>query len=88
MEPIIRKLLPVESIAYRNIRLECLKKYPDNFGANYQYEIIKAKLLFQTPIEEADKNNFVVGAFKENALLGISGIIRFDGEKMKQRGRH
>jgi len=87
MESIIRKLLPDESSAYRNIRLECLKKYPNTFGSNYQDELKKHKLFFQTHVEEADKNNFVVGAFKENELIGISGFNRFEGEKMKHRGR-
>lgn len=81
-----RKLLPNESNAYREIRLECLKKYPNNFTSNYQEEKAKTKLFFQPFIEESNNNNFVIGAFHNSSLVGISGFKRHDNKKTERRG--
>ncbi len=83
----IRKLLPNESNSYREIRLECLKKFPRNFGSNYHDEKEKAKLFFQPFIEQLNIDNFVIGAFHNNSIIGISGFNRYEGEKTKHRGR-
>ncbi len=83
----IRKLQPNESNFYRDIRLECLKNYPMYFTSNYRDEKAKAKLFFQDHIEESDVNNFVIGAFHNNALVGISGFNRYDRKKTEHKGR-
>ena len=70
----IRKLLPNESISYREIRLQCLKNYPEYFTTNYQDEKTKDKLFFQPFIEHSNTSNFVIGAFHNNNLIGISGF--------------
>ena len=56
MEIQLKKLQPHESISYREIRLECLKNFPKNFGSNYQDEKTKAKLFFQPYIEQLNLN--------------------------------
>ena len=86
MEIEIRKLLPNESNSYRDIRLQCLKKYPKNFTSNYQDEKAKEKLFFQPFIENSNTNNFVIGAFHNTKLVGISGFNRHEREKINHSG--
>ncbi|WP_296382801.1 GNAT family protein [Winogradskyella sp.] len=83
----IRKLKPKESIFYRELRLKCLKKYPMYFTSNYHDEKAKEKLFFQTYIEKSDVNNFVIGAFMNDTLIGISGFNRYDRTKINHKGR-
>lgn len=87
MEIQFRKLQANESNSYREIRLECLKKFPENFGSNYKDEKAKGTSFFQPFIEQENVNNFVVGAFYKTNLVGISGFNRYDNEKTKHRGR-
>jgi RimJ/RimL family protein N-acetyltransferase len=82
-----RKLQPNESNSYREIRLECLKKFPENFGSNYQDEKVKGSSFFQLHIEQESTDNFIIGAFYNNSLVGISGFNRYESEKTKHRGR-
>lgn len=86
MEIQIRKLLPEESNAYREIRLQCLKKFPNNFTSNYPDEKTKPKLFFQPYIEQSNSDNFVIGAFYKNQLVGISGFRRYERRKTDHRG--
>lgn len=86
MDILIRKLLPNESISYREIRLQCLKNYPDYFITNYQDEKTREKLFFQPFIEQSDKDNFVIGAFHDNNLIGISGFNRHERKKINHGG--
>lgn len=82
-----RKLKPSESNLYRELRLECLKLYPENFGSNYQDETKKEKLFFQPMIENQDPNTFVIGGFHNRKLIAICGFQRYDAEKTKHRAR-
>lgn len=87
MDIIIRKLQPEESNAYRALRLQCLKNYPMHFTSNYEDEKVKEKVFFQNSIEQSDVNNFVIGAFIDDALVGISGFNRYDRKKIEHKGR-
>jgi RimJ/RimL family protein N-acetyltransferase len=86
MEIQIRKLLPNESISYREIRLQCLKNYPEFFTTNYEDEKTKDKLFFQPYIEQSHTSNFVIGAFHKESLIGISGFNRHDRKKTNHGG--
>lgn len=82
----IRKLRPNESNSYREIRLQCLKNFPTNFTSNYLDEKVKDELFFQPYIEKSDLNNFVIGAFHNGNLIGISGFERLERVKTNHRG--
>ncbi|TYA57329.1 GNAT family N-acetyltransferase [Formosa maritima] len=82
-----RKLKANESNLYREIRLESLKKFPKNFGSSYKSESKITSSFFQSYIELQDINNFVIGAFYKDSLIGISGFNRYVAEKTKHRGR-
>ncbi|MGJ8594194.1 MAG: GNAT family N-acetyltransferase [Aquaticitalea sp.] len=82
----IQKLLPNHSTSYRELRLECLKNYPQYFSTNYADELTKEKLYFQSFIEQSDTDNFVIGAFDGQTLIGISGFKRHEAKKTEHAG--
>lgn len=82
-----RKLQALESGLYRSLRLDCLKQYPENFGSNYEDEIQKRKLFFQTHIESNNSDNFIIGGFYNTDLIAISGFQRYETKKTRHRGR-
>lgn len=70
-----RKLKPIDSLIYREIRLECLKNFPEAFGAKYEDQVLLQKLKFQQFIEEEHQTNIVFGIFTESKLIGICAIV-------------
>jgi len=81
-----RRLAPGESGAYRALRLESLRRYPDSFGSTYEEEARLAHLPFETAIEEDAAERFVVGAFTDERLVGIAAFARVPGRKRRHRG--
>jgi len=72
---------------YRRIRLECLKQYPNNFGATFEEELNSAHLKLHDAIEKTDSNNFALGAFAgDGHLIGICGFVTEKRVKTKHRG--
>lgn len=84
MPIIIRKLEPHESSLYREIRLACLKNASDYFGSTYEEEVLSPRLKFETFIENASPDHFMLGAFDRDDLIGITGFTRM----IRQRDRH
>jgi RimJ/RimL family protein N-acetyltransferase len=81
-----RKLLPADSKQYRDVRLDALQKFPENFGSNYETESAKPKLAFEIAIEQQADNNFIIGAFDGEKLIGICGFAQETGPKIRHRG--
>ena len=71
-----RRLLPSESHIYRNIRLECLKDFPEAFGTKYENAILQEKTGFQLSIENSHEQKFVIGAFDDKTIIGICAFER------------
>jgi ribosomal protein S18 acetylase RimI-like enzyme len=68
---------------YRQIRLECLKNYPQNFGTLYEDEINSSSLKFDNIISQNDSADFLFGAFINEKLVGICGNIQEDRIKTR-----
>lgn len=81
-----RNVRPHESKDYRAFRLEALRTAPDAFGAVYEDEQAKEKLYFETLIEQAPANKFMMGAFQDDQLIGICGFVQEDNPKSRHRG--
>jgi RimJ/RimL family protein N-acetyltransferase len=81
-----RKLGPGESGAYRALRLESLRRFPDSFGATYEEEASQARLPFEVAIEERSAEKFVVGTFAGDRLVAIAAFARVQGRKRRHRG--
>ncbi len=79
-------LKPSHAKQYRQIRLESLKNFPDNFGSSYEEESMRDKLAFETYIEQQTKDKFIVGAFDGEALIGICGFAGDNNKKSRHRG--
>lgn len=81
-----RKLIPTESKKYRLLRLESLQKYPNNFGSKFEEQKLKSKLAFEKFIEESNQECIVVGALKQDQLIGICGFYRRQDNKSRHIG--
>jgi RimJ/RimL family protein N-acetyltransferase len=81
-----RKLLPADSKQYREVRLDALKNFPENFGSSYDAESAKPKLAFEIAIEQQVAGSFIVGAFDGDKLIGICGFAQETGPKVQHRG--
>lgn len=78
MEIQFRVLAPNESNAYRHIRLESLREFPDSFCATYQDAIKTEKLAMEFDIENQTVTKFVFGAFSNTKLIGICTLVKDD----------
>jgi ribosomal protein S18 acetylase RimI-like enzyme len=76
----IRRLQPSDAAAYRTVRLDALRLYPEVFGSSYEEEA-------QYPLEEFARflspPDTVLGAFDADRLVGITGL--YVPRKLKQR---
>jgi RimJ/RimL family protein N-acetyltransferase len=72
-----RKLLPDDAKSYREIRLESLRSHPESFDSNYDQQRNLPKLRLEKEIEQPSGDIFVMGAFDDDALIGICGFIPF-----------
>ena len=80
------KLRKPHAIAYRLIRLESLKNYPNSFGARYEDALRQEKMGYESYIEEDHPDNFIIGAFSQEALIGICGFYRMTDTRCCHRG--
>jgi RimJ/RimL family protein N-acetyltransferase len=80
-----RPVNPSESKKYRALRLECLQKAKDNFGATYEESVNNPELFFESAIKSEDVYNKIYGAFDGNELIAICGYRRESGIKTRHR---
>lgn len=71
-----RKLKPSESLIYRALRLECLKNHPESFGSSYETQATLPQLAYEKFIKESNPQQFVVGAFDQEQLIGICAFAQ------------
>jgi RimJ/RimL family protein N-acetyltransferase len=82
----LRFLAGNDATAYWNIRLEALEREPEAFGSSVEehraltMDDIAARLSFDP------SNNFVVGAFLGDRLVGTAGFFRNKGLKERHKG--
>ncbi|MDV3665115.1 GNAT family N-acetyltransferase [Elizabethkingia anophelis] len=70
-----RNILPNESKAYRMIRLESLKAFPEAFSASYEESVKMEKLRLEEDIENQKPDRFVTGVFIDNELSGMCAFV-------------
>jgi GNAT superfamily N-acetyltransferase len=79
----IRRLVPADAPAYRDLRLRGLALHPDAFTSSAEEE--RAKPLAWTEARLApDGNDAVYGAFAEGTLVGVVGVAR----EARAKNRH
>lgn len=81
------RLLNVTDIeSYKQLRLACLKNYPDHFGTTYEEELLDGSSKFSKVLAANDNNDFMFGAFANDELKGICGFVQQGRIKTKQHG--
>ncbi|MBS1730420.1 MAG: GNAT family N-acetyltransferase [Bacteroidetes bacterium] len=83
---IYRKVKTTEIEFYHQLRLDCLKNYPQNFGTLYSEELVTTNYKFDKIINQELTNDFLMGAFKNEKLVGICGFIQAKRLKTKHIG--
>ena len=77
--------MPADAGQYRTLRLECLRRYPESFGAYYEEQKDLPQLAFERFILEEHPERVMLGAFSGDVLVGISGFVREEGAKLRHR---
>lgn len=80
-DPAIRRLAPADAAVYRALRLEAFSRHPLEFRVAPEDE--SAMSLPQ--VEERLAASYVIGAFDPEGLVGVAGLTRFDGAKLRHR---
>jgi RimJ/RimL family protein N-acetyltransferase len=76
MDITFRRLAAADASLYRELRLECLREFPYNFGTDYASQLALPKLYMEAQIEAGNADLFAVGAFDGDKLVGIAGLSR------------
>ena len=79
----IRLLSADDAADFRDIRLAALKAHPEAFGADYDNE--KNRSLPEI-MERLERDHFF-GAFDSDKLVGMIGLVLYDGKKMQHSGK-
>lgn len=84
MTEITIRLLEADDAAdFRDIRLAALKAHPEAFGGDYETE---AKYSLTDHMERLERDHFF-GAFDNGKLVGMIGLILYEGVKMQHSGK-
>jgi ribosomal protein S18 acetylase RimI-like enzyme len=82
----LRFLAASDADAYWNIRLEALEGDPEAFGSSAEEHRALTKEEIARRISFDPSNNFVVGAFVGERLVGTAGFFRSRGLKERHKG--
>ena len=82
----IRRLVPTDSQAYREIRLASLAEFPASFGSSFEEENQAQNQEFARSIDSSRRTAFVLGAFDGELLVGICRFQQEDRTKTRHRG--
>jgi ribosomal protein S18 acetylase RimI-like enzyme len=69
--------------AWKQIRLESLLDSPPAFGASYDEESVKDDSFFKSTLV----NNAIYGAFINEKLVGVVGVMIHKSDRLKHRGK-
>jgi RimJ/RimL family protein N-acetyltransferase len=86
---LVRKLIPADANAYRELRLFALRESPAAFGASYDQESHQAYETYLARFHASiqDHGNFMVGAFEpDGRLAGIAGLQTYTALKSRHKG--
>jgi ribosomal protein S18 acetylase RimI-like enzyme len=81
----IRILTPADAAAYQPVRLRSLQEHPEAFGSSYEDEMVRPLEIVAGRLQ-ATADGFMLGAWQGTALVGIVGLHRQPGIKIRHRG--
>ena len=84
----VRPLNESDARAFQDLRLKGLHEHPDAFASTYEREVAYSMEFVAERLRRTAEstNNFTLGAFREEDLLGLVGFYRKTGEKEQHRG--
>ena len=84
----VRPLNENDAHAFQDLRLKGLQEHPDAFASTYEREVVYSTEFVAERLRRTAEspNNFTLGAFREEELLGLVGFYRKTGEKEQHRG--
>ena len=84
----VRSLNENDAHSFQELRLKGLQEHPDAFASTYEREIAYSMDFVAERLRRTAKssNNFTLGAFRQEKLLGLIGFYRKTGEKEEHRG--
>ncbi|MFN8490860.1 MAG: GNAT family N-acetyltransferase [Caldilineaceae bacterium] len=80
----IRVLKPEDAEPYHKLRLQALREHPEAFGSAFEDE---ADLPLSSVAErlQPTSDNAILGAWLDNALVGLLSFARYRGRKTRHR---
>jgi RimJ/RimL family protein N-acetyltransferase len=78
----IRRLKAADAALYRDLRLEALRSNPEAFASAFETESVRPVEWFA---ERLDSGAMVLGAFSGSELVGILGVLIWDGPKLRHK---
>lgn len=78
----VRRLASSEGAAYREIRLEALRLYPESFGSTFEAESVRPLEHFSERVASCP----VFGAFRGTEIVGMAGFWGREGAKDAHKG--
>lgn len=78
----VRRLASSEGAAYREIRLEALRLYPESFGSTFEAESVRPLEHFSERVASCP----VFGAFRDTEIVGMAGFWGREGAKDAHKG--
>lgn len=84
-EIFVRQLSQDDAEEFFKLRLEALQTSPSSFGASYQ-DTLDAGAAKLAERLKTSNDAFVLGAFRNEELVGILGFVRNEGSKVQHKG--
>jgi len=80
----IRRLIPQESLIWKNFRIQSLLEDPEAFFSPYPIE--EENDFTELQLQERLEKQTILGAFNNEILVGTLGLRTFEGTKLFHRG--
>ena len=84
----IRALNGSDACEFQDLRLRALSEHPEAFASSYEREVAYSMEFVAERLRRTAEstNNFTLGAFHKEELIGVVGFYRKTGEKEEHRG--
>ena len=82
----IRLLEEADALEFIRLRLEGLQNDPVAFGSSWEEEHTRTPETVAPRLRAMPDGNFVMGAFEDNRLIGVTGFVRSERPKTRHKG--